>query len=208
MASRRPPAQQKADEDEKPRKAADEEDEPDAPKEPTLADVIAALVKLNGRMDTIEGKKKDDNEEEDDSGSEDVPTRGVPDPKGNPKEMAADDAEYRSDALRRRTRIERMDNEIHAWKNQDRFAAFQARADQVSQLFGKSASPPMQGESLGAYKRRTVREWQHLSPAFKNSDLKVLQVADGLRSTSPSKTSWRGPIRKGAIPARSRWLSR
>ena len=38
----------------------------------------------------------------------------------------------------------------------------------------------MAGETLGAYKRRTVREWQHLSPAFKNSDFKVLQLADGV----------------------------
>ncbi len=66
-----------------------------------------------------------------------------------------------------------MDKEIHGWKNQDRFAEFQCRADAVSQLFGKSTPPPMSGESLGAYKWRTIREWQHLSPAFRNSDLKV-----------------------------------
>ena len=40
--------------------------------------------------------------------------------------------------------------------------------------------PRSPGRLFGAYKRRTVREWQKFSPAFKNSDLKVLQVADSV----------------------------
>jgi hypothetical protein len=73
-----------------------------------------------------------------------------------------------------------MDEQIHDWWDEDKFFAFQARAVAVAQLFGGRASKPMAGETLGAYKCRTVREWQHLSPTFKNSDLNVLQIADGV----------------------------
>ncbi|SEP50976.1 hypothetical protein SAMN02990966_07821 [Rhodospirillales bacterium URHD0017] len=38
----------------------------------------------------------------------------------------------------------------------------------------------MQGETLGSFKRRSVRPWQSLSPTYANVDLKVLQVADGI----------------------------
>ena len=134
---------------------------------PTLAAIMDTLGKITGRLDALESKGKD---------SEHTSTP----PKDKKKEIADDDTVNRSDAFKARALLEGIDGEIHSWKNQDRFAEFQARADQVSQLFGKSASPPIAGETLGAYKRRTVREWQKFSPAFKNSDLKVLQVADSV----------------------------
>jgi hypothetical protein len=135
---------------------------------PTLATIMDTLGKITGRLDALEGKGKD---------SEHTVT---PPEEKERKEIADDDTVNRSDAFKARALLEGIDGEIHSWKNQDRFAEFQARADQVSQLFGKSVSPPIAGETLGAYKRRTVREWQKFSPAFKNSDLKVLQVADSV----------------------------
>lgn len=164
------------DDDEKPRKAQDDDtkvkDQEDK-KEASIADVMIALKGLHERMDTIEGKgRKDEDEGDDDTG--DQPGEG------GPRDLAADDAKYRSGSLKRRMKVERMDEEVHSWRNEDRFYAFQARADAVAQLFGGHAAKPMAGETLGSYKRRVAREWQSLSPIYRDVDLKVLQKADGI----------------------------
>jgi hypothetical protein len=77
-------------------------------------------------------------------------------------------------------RVERGDEAVCGWRNEDQFAAFQARVDSVASLFGQSAGRPIHGETLGAFKRRSVRPWQSLSPTFKDVDLRVLQKADGI----------------------------
>jgi hypothetical protein len=98
----------------------------------------------------------------------------------DPEPLAADDARQRDDAYRTRTAAERADNAVCDWRNEDKFADFQARCDAVASLFGQKAARPMQGESLGNFKRRSVRPWQSLSPTYASADLNVLQVADGI----------------------------
>jgi hypothetical protein len=165
----------------KARKAPDDQDEGDK-----LTEVLSLLKGLAGRIEKLEAKKvtedDDDNDDDVDSGSEDNPIRGTTLGKseGAPRDLAADDAKHRSSSLRRRTKIERMDEEQHSWRNEDRFYEFQARADSIAQLWGGHASKPIAGETLGSYKRRIAKDWQSLSPTFKDVDLRVLQRADGV----------------------------
>jgi hypothetical protein len=157
--------------EEKERKAMDD-DEPDK-----LSEILTMLKGLGARLDNLEGKKAAD-DDDDDSGSEDNPVNAATLGKGEgaPRDLVADDAHYRSASLKRRTRVERMDEEIHDWRNEDRFFAFQARADAIASLWGGHAAKPMAGETLGSYKRRIVTTWQRLSPTYKDVNLKVVNA--------------------------------
>jgi hypothetical protein len=148
-------------------KADDQRKDEDKDKEPTLADVMGAIDKMNKRMDGFEKRNRRDDDDDDEPSDE-----------GKPVPVAADDDSRRS--LRRRRRIERADAALCDFHNEDRFADFQSRADAVASLFGQKAAKPISGETLGAFKRRLVRPWQSLSPTCKDVDLKVLGVADGI----------------------------
>ena len=52
----------------------------------------------------------------------------------------------------------------------------------VCTLVRVSSAPSQRLPEALAECQRTVREWQKLSPAFKNSDLNVLQAADSVAS--------------------------
>jgi hypothetical protein len=154
----------------------------DAGKEFTLADVMTALGGFTKRLDAIEGKGRD---------SEHTVTE--PEDK---KKKAADD-----DLIAVRTRLMRGDNRIrvdsmfredanatyhegmneinrlaHGPETQDFFAAVQSRADDVYLKLGKQAQRPMDGEQLGAYRRRLLVPLQGFCPTFKHSDLRVAVV--------------------------------
>lgn len=153
----------------------------DAGKEFTLADVMTALGGFSKRLDAIEGKGKD---------SENSVTE--------PKDKKAADSD---DTVTIRARLMRGDNRIavdsmfredanaayhtgmneinrlpHAPETQDFFAAVQARADSVYLKLGKQAARPMDGEQLGAYRRRLLIPLQGFCPTFKHSDLRVAVV--------------------------------
>jgi hypothetical protein len=129
-------------------------------KEPTLSDVMGAIDKMNKRMDKLEKRGY---------GEEDDPH------KGKPEDLAADSSfKVRSDAERRNNL--RSDD----WRNENHFAEFQAKADAVASLFGQRAARPIAGELLGSFKRRSIREWQSLSPTYKDVDMRVVQVADAV----------------------------
>ena len=53
-------------------------------------------------------------------------------------------------------------------------AAIQSDADRASSAWGKSAVQPWDGERIVAYRRRTAREHQAHSPAWKDVDLRTL----------------------------------
>jgi hypothetical protein len=53
-------------------------------------------------------------------------------------------------------------------------AAIQSDADRASSAWGKSARHPWDGERITAYRRRTAREHQSHSPAWKDVDLATL----------------------------------
>jgi hypothetical protein len=85
------------------------------------------------------------------------------------KEIAKGDA--RADAI-----IRTMAERIAKLESRDtmgdddlaKFADAQARADEVSQLFGKQAKRWQVGESLGAYRRRLATEFRVHSPQWKD----------------------------------------
>jgi hypothetical protein len=58
-----------------------------------------------------------------------------------------------------------------------KYADAQARADEVSQLFGKQAKRWLTGESLGTYRRRLATEFRIHSPQWK--DVKMSDLPDG-----------------------------
>jgi hypothetical protein len=56
-------------------------------------------------------------------------------------------------------------------ESRSEFTAAQAKADRVAQMFGDSAPPPLQGESLLNYRSRLASKYQAHSKAYKDSDL-------------------------------------
>ena len=72
----------------------------------------------------------------------------------------------------------KMDEEEEAAKKDDEEAAYadcQAKADSVYSAFGKSASRPLQGESLMAYRKRMVRGLQAHSDEMKNININAIK---------------------------------
>ena len=53
-------------------------------------------------------------------------------------------------------------------------AEIQSEADRAASAWGKHAVHPWDGEGITAYRRRTAREHQQYSPAWKGVDLKTL----------------------------------
>ena len=53
-------------------------------------------------------------------------------------------------------------------------AEIQSEADRAASAWGKDAVHPWDGETITAYRRRTAREHQQYSPAWKSVDLKTL----------------------------------
>lgn len=87
---------------------------------------------------------------------------------GTPEQVAADarkrfdDARKREDADTRRRRLDarRLDA--------------QARCDAIASQHGMTAKPPMNGESLHAYRCRLLRDFQSYSTAFRDIDLAAI----------------------------------
>jgi hypothetical protein len=142
----------------------------DKPKEATIGDVLNAVKSLSDRVDAIEKGRGDNNEE-----------------KGEPEDLAADDADddeeakARRGALRKRTALERADASELSFKSEHLFYDWQARVDGVAGHYGAGhhAPKPMISETLRNYKIRCLRPWQNLSKAYADVDLKggtVLQV--------------------------------
>ena len=156
----------------------------DKPKEFTLADLMTAIDGVSKRMDAIEArdsKKAADAhppvDEKDGKKAADNDILAV-----RARLMRGDnririDSMFREDASA--TYHEGM-NEInrlpHAPETADFFAAVQSRADSVYQKLGKSAARPLDGEQLGAYRRRLLISLQPFSPTYKLADLRVLAV--------------------------------
>ena len=152
----------------KARKAPDDED-----KEPTLAEVMAALGKLNKRLDNIEAEKKEGDDDDDD----DDATRGSGE--GAPRELAADDDPYaklRRQGLRVRMKKDKEGSARFDSMTDHLFFPYQARADRVYSMLGMSAPKPMHGEGRDNYRRRLLHPLQPHSATFKHSDLRVAQV--------------------------------
>jgi hypothetical protein len=119
----------------------------DCLKEPTLAEVMAALGKLNKRLDNIEAEKKEGDDDDDDA-------RRQPG-EGAPKELAADADPY--------AKLRKQGFRVRIRKDKEGSARFdsmtdhlQARADRVYSMLGMSAPKSMHGEGRDNYRRRLL----------------------------------------------------
>jgi len=162
----------------------------------TLDKLLASVDAMHKRMDALEGAGGGASGEGDGNQSTppgagdglDVDPNAMP---TEPQQTAADaapcaDAEdprdkeianLRADAVQMRKRMDSFQAQLP--KSEDdmaKFADAQARADSVYQAYGKHAPRPLQGESLLGYKRRLVKTYQPLAPAWKDVDLS--KVAD------------------------------
>jgi hypothetical protein len=139
--------------------------------------VMDALDGISERLDALE-KRRGHHDDDDASGSEADPTSGAPlgPEDGTPRQLAADAEKARKEGFNWRIIRDRFGKLPCSAEAQDAFVMFQARADKVYDYHGMSADKPQYGETLIAYRRRLLHPFKHLSPAFKNSDLKVLAV--------------------------------
>ncbi len=91
----------------------------------------------------------------------------------SPSERAA--MERQNSALRET--IAELDHLIHKVRTPrapaelDALAAIQSRADSVAAKFGEAGPRPVQGETLRAFRLRTLENLQHHSPEFTDFDL-------------------------------------
>jgi hypothetical protein len=106
---------------------------------------------------------------------------------------------------------DRKDDDEEAAKKDDEEAAYadcQAKADSVYSAFGKSASRPLQGESLLAYRKRMLRGLQAHSDEMKNvninsiKDEAMLQIVEKrVYADALAASRGTGAIAKGQLVA-------
>jgi hypothetical protein len=151
------------------KKRADQEAEAMAGEK--LDNILKCLDSLGRRMDAYESAAKEKGE---DKGDE-------PEEKGDPKELGADS---RSDSHMRNDSAALDVEEIAHFKaetgttyevsSDSVLADIQSRADQAASAWGRDAKHPWDGETITAYRRRSAREHQEHSPAWKGVDLSTL----------------------------------
>jgi hypothetical protein len=142
-----------------------------------LDNLLKCLDSLGKRMDEWEMKQAD---------SDDDPTaKSYPPSDMNPLNRGEDPdpprpigADSRADSIRADSEeIEHFKKENGATRTiaaDSVLAAIQSDADRASSAWGKSAVHPWDGENIVAYRRRTAREHQAHSPAWKDVDLRTL----------------------------------
>jgi hypothetical protein len=156
------PLNRKDDEPEEKTRKADDDDEA-----PTMRQVMDAIGQVNKRLDAFEARGKEDDDDDDEK-----PRDGLP------RDLAADaamDSYKRNRAMLKRGELGRITCDS---VTMDQFIMHQARADRVYSAWGKSAPKAQHGEELNAYRRRLLIPYQHYSPVFAKSNLKVLAVDD------------------------------
>ncbi len=96
--------------------------------------------------------------------------------KGKPRALGAD-LQVRKDSAETLEEIENYKLEIgatHKIAADSVLAEIQSDADRAATAWGKDAKHPWEGESITAYRRRTAKEHQQHSPAWKDVDLHTL----------------------------------
>jgi hypothetical protein len=139
-----------------------------------LDNILKCLDSLGRRMDAFESAAKEKGESGED-GEE-------PEEKGDPRPVAADS---RKDSQMVRSDSAALDAEeiehfkastgaTYAIKADSVLAAIQSDAGKAASAWGKDAKHPWDGETITAYRRRSAREHQQHSPAWKDVDLSTL----------------------------------
>ena len=150
----------KKDDDSKHRKDDDEEEEEEAKKDDDESEAKAKKFMMRKAKKDAEGS----NPKEHDEGEI------KPDDEGEMKEPGH--MEFKKDD------DEMCDDDEEAAKKDDEEAVMadcQAKADSVYSAFGKSASRPLSGESLTAYRKRMVRGLQAHSDEMKNVNINAIK---------------------------------
>jgi len=125
-----------------------------------LDKVIAHLDSLGKRMDAFEAARSKDEDEIE---------------KGKPRELGADSV--RKDSAETLEEIENHKLKIgptYKVAADSVLAEIQSEAQRASDAWAKQTVHPWEGESVTAYRRRTAKEHQQHSPAWKDVDLHTL----------------------------------
>lgn len=152
-----------------------EEMKADADAGVTLDKVLAKIDSLCTRMDAMESKK-DAAEDPADEPKKDADDE----PKDEKKEEARADSEHvqtRAELAAVKKQLADITKAMPKHLSDAEFSQFadaQARGDSVFQAFGDSASRPLQGEDLGAYRRRLAGALQKHSRDWKEADLRKM----------------------------------
>ena len=94
------------------------------------------------------------------------------------EESAKDDSEAEGGKLEGQAGEIKFDEDEEAAKSDEeeaKYADCQAKADSVYAAFGKSASRPLKGESIAAYRTRLMRGLQGYSDAYKEVNLRSIK---------------------------------
>jgi hypothetical protein len=139
--------------------------------------ILDCMNELGKRMDAYEAERAPAKKEEGDDEDE-----GEIKEKGDPRPLGADSS--RKDSVRADSAAD--EEEIANYRREHGAAAahrivtdnilgeIQSHADKAATAWGKSAVHPWDGETITAYRRRTAREHQQHSPAWKSVDLRSL----------------------------------
>jgi hypothetical protein len=134
-----------------------------------------------GRKDDDDDDKGKDSKSKADS-EEEKPRKVQDDAVGDPKDLAVDSIVIRkADYDDLRSRLAKIEGAVPRQLSDDdvdAFARAQARADNVYNHFGLTASRPMHGEKLIDYRRRLVAKMQEHSPHWKTANLRIHAVDD------------------------------
>jgi hypothetical protein len=147
-----------------------------------LEKILACLDAIGKRMDAYESAAKHPVEEEGESTKLPREDGEEPEQFGDPKKLAADSRKdsqmmRKDSAALDAEEIEHFKRETgasYAVKGDSVLAAIQSDADKAASAWGKDAKHPWDGESIAAYRRRSAREHQQHSPAWKDVDLSTL----------------------------------
>jgi hypothetical protein len=159
------------------KKRADQEAEAQAGEK--LDNILKCLDAVGKRMDAYESSAKHPIEEAGEF--EKLPREDGEEPEefGDPKKLGADSRKdsqmIRSDSdLEEIEHFKRETGATHAIAADSVLAEIQSHADRAASAWGKDAKHPWDGESITAYRRRTAREHQAHSNAWKDVDLSTL----------------------------------
>lgn len=155
-----------------------------------LALILSAVQGLSARMDSMEktmpapslvsaaDKRKDDDDDkkkaDDEEEAKKAESKKADDDKA--RKDAEGKEEGKSGAIKEDDDDKKADDDARkADEEAGKFADAQAKADSVMAAFGKSATRPMQGENLMAYRKRLLRGLQAYSDDYKGIDLKAIK---------------------------------
>lgn len=160
---------------------------------------LVTAADKKAKKDDDEDCKMDDDDEESESEAKKIMERKMDSKKRRMDDDDEDDMKHRKDAKKRKDAEGKEeapageikpdgDDEEEAARKADEeeaeYADAQAKCDSVLSNFGKSASRPLQGESVMAYRKRLLRGLQAYSDSYKDVNLnaikdgKLLEIAE------------------------------